>query len=93
MKALTDINLLDFSKTYSYADYLKWEFQDRLELIKGKSLRCLQHLPLEINKFPLKFLAEYGFFWKVKDCQVFAAPFDVRLPVKSKKNEDVETVV
>jgi hypothetical protein len=30
---------LDLSKTYSYADYLKWTFEDRLELIKGKSLR------------------------------------------------------
>jgi uncharacterized lipoprotein YddW (UPF0748 family) len=39
MKALSDIRLLDFSKTYFYADYLKWEFQDRLELIKGKIFR------------------------------------------------------
>jgi Uma2 family endonuclease len=27
---------LDLDKTYSYADYLKWTFEDRLELIKGK---------------------------------------------------------
>jgi hypothetical protein len=27
---------LDLSKTYSYADYLQWTFDERLELIKGK---------------------------------------------------------
>ena len=27
---------LDFSGTYSYANYLRWEFEARLELIKGK---------------------------------------------------------
>ncbi|MBS1503129.1 MAG: Uma2 family endonuclease, partial [Bacteroidetes bacterium] len=26
----------DISQTYSYADYLKWTFDERLELIKGK---------------------------------------------------------
>lgn len=30
---------------------------------------------------------------KGKLCQVFHAPFDVRLPVKSKKNQDIDTVV
>jgi Uma2 family endonuclease len=28
-----------------------------------------------------------------KPCKVFVAPFDVRLPIKSKKNEDIFTVV
>jgi len=27
---------LDLSKRYSYADYVQWTFEDRLELIKGK---------------------------------------------------------
>jgi len=26
---------LDLTKTYTYADYLKWTFDERLELIKG----------------------------------------------------------
>jgi hypothetical protein len=36
---ITDINQLDLNKTYSYADYLTWQFQEKLELIKGKYLR------------------------------------------------------
>ncbi len=27
---------LDFSKTYTYAGYLRWTFDERLELIKGR---------------------------------------------------------
>lgn len=38
---------LDFTKTYSYADYLQWTFEDRLELIKGKIFddTCTKPLP------------------------------------------------
>ena len=30
---------LDLNKTYSYAYYFKWQFEDRVELIKGKIFR------------------------------------------------------
>mgnify|MGYP001317725687 FL=1 len=33
---VTDINQLDFSKTYTYADYLTWQFEERVELINGQ---------------------------------------------------------
>ena len=76
---LTDLNL---DGTYSYADYLKWTFEERVELIKGKIFKMaapsLMHQKLSGNI--------YGFFWthlrgalKGKGCQVFSAPFDVRL--------------
>ncbi len=32
---ITDISQLDPSKRYSYADYLTWKFQERVELFKG----------------------------------------------------------
>jgi hypothetical protein len=35
-KEITDINQLDMNKVYSYADYVLWKFQERVELIKGK---------------------------------------------------------
>ncbi len=31
-----ELSDLDLSKTYTYADYFKWQFDERLELIKGK---------------------------------------------------------
>ncbi len=33
---ITNLSQLDFSKTYSYADYLTWQFDEAIELIKGK---------------------------------------------------------
>lgn len=33
---ITDINQLDLSKKYTYADYLSWRFKERVELIKGR---------------------------------------------------------
>jgi len=27
---------LDLAKSYTYADYIKWTFNERVELIKGK---------------------------------------------------------
>ena len=33
---------LDLSKTYSYADYLQWTFEERLELIDGKIFELTQ---------------------------------------------------
>lgn len=33
---VTDISQLDIRKTYSYADYLTWRFEEMVELIKGK---------------------------------------------------------
>src|SRR5690554_2567999 len=32
-------------------------------------------------------------FLKGNKCKVYSAPFDVRLPIKSKKHEDIDTVV
>ena len=39
MKPITNINQLDFSKYYTYTDYLTWKFAERVELIKGKILQ------------------------------------------------------
>ena len=33
---ITDINLLDLNKSYTYTDYLTWQFDEMVELIKGK---------------------------------------------------------
>ena len=79
---------------YSYADYLTWEIDEMVELIKGKVFRSAaaaprkkhQEIVLQLGSHLLKHLEK-------KTCKVFIAPFDVRLPVKSRKNEDIFTVV
>lgn len=33
---VTNINQLDLNKLYTYADYLLWQFSERIELLRGK---------------------------------------------------------
>jgi len=78
---------------YSYADYLTWTMDEMVELIKGRIFK-MNAAPKRIHqKVSGIIFVELFQFLKGKICEVYEAPFDVRLPVKSKKNEDVFTVV
>jgi Uma2 family endonuclease len=84
-----DITLLDSGAAYSYADYLRWTFEDRVELIKGK----IFHMSPGPNRSHQKVSASLGNkmynFLDGHPCEVYFAPFDVRLPSK-KGSEDKE---
>tara|TARA_B100000609_G_C17200491_1_gene427839 strand:+ start:751 stop:1386 length:636 start_codon:yes stop_codon:yes gene_type:complete len=89
-----DINFLEPEATYSYADYLKWSFEDRVELIRGKLFR-MAPAPSRDHQVLLSNL--HGNFWSfLKDqvCRIFPAPFDVRFPEeKGLSEQDIFTVV
>ena len=79
---------------YSYADYLTWQMDEMVELIRGKVYKWAAAAPsMSHQKVSLRLGSAFLIFLKGKPCQVFQAPFDVRLPVKSKKNKDIDTVV
>jgi len=87
MKPILKFSDLDLTKQYSYSDYMLWQFQERVELIKGFILkmspapnRAHQTISQNVN-FKI-----YSFFDKHR-CNVYVAPFDVRLPIKSKKKD------
>ena len=86
---LSDLNL---NNTYSYADYLKWQIEERLELIKGKifKMSAPNRTHQELSGYLYLKLGNYLYD---KNCKVYAAPFDVRLPRKSKEDIDIITVV
>jgi len=89
---ITKLSQLDLSKSYSYADYLTWKFQERLELIKGKIFK-MSPAPRRIHQeISRDLLTEMNFFLKGGKCNVFSAPFDVRLP-KSNAEDEIYTVV
>lgn len=85
---------LDLTKKYTYADYLKWTFQERLELIKGK-IYAMSPAPNRKHQVVSHNLTlEFGNFLRNKTCQVYAAPFDVRLtPRKKDTSGKIHTVV
>jgi len=77
---------------YSYADYMKWPFIERLELLRGKIFK-LSAPNTSHQKVGGKLYFELYGFLKGKTCQVFIAPFDIRLPVKNRKKDDEITTV
>lgn len=92
--AITELSQLDLNGTYTYRDYLTWKLQERLELLRGKIALMspapnLRHQRVSSNL--------HGSLWqylKQKPCQLFSAPFDVRLPRhKEGVEEPIYTVV
>jgi Uma2 family endonuclease len=81
------------SRKFTYGDYLSWEDGQRWEIIDGKAYnitpspsRCHQEVLTAIfSKF-------YGFLAN-NPCEVYAAPFDVRLPEQDQTEMDVTNIV
>lgn len=91
MERITDISQLDLNKQYSYADYLTWWFEDRVELIKGYIKKM--SAPLDIHQsVSMSISSEIFQFLKKKPCQVRVAPYDVRL-TRSMNDKEIITVV
>ncbi len=78
---------------YSYADYLTWEIDEMVELIKGKVFKAAAAPRRKHQEICGKVFSQLHVLLEGQRCKVYAAPFDVRLPVQSKKNEDIFTVV
>ena len=84
---------LDLNKSYTYADYFNWNFAERVELIKGK-IFPMSPAP---NRFHQE-LSGYIYnrlyvFLEQKHCKTYSAPFDVRIPRKSKNDKHIITVL
>ena len=87
---VNDINELDFTKQYTYADYLTWQFKERVELIKGWIHR-MSPAPLDQHqRIASALFLEIGNFFKRRGCQVRFSPYDVRFPDSKKLNEDTQ---
>jgi Uma2 family endonuclease len=83
----------DPSLSYTYADYLKWKFEEQVELIRGKIFKMSPAPAPGHQQISISLSSEIYIFLKKKSCKVFNAPFDVRLPVKNKKKDNEITTV
>ena len=95
MKIITDINQLDMDKTYSYADYLLWRFQERVELFKGKIFKMSPATSTSHQKISRVFAGNLYNYFINNSCEFFTAPFDVKLLNKKRSTpeKDIFTVV
>jgi Uma2 family endonuclease len=92
-KIIKDLNNLDLNGSYTYADYLKWRFPERVELFKGKVYK-IDPVTYTIHQqvsgaLAFKMLTHF----KKGTCSIYFAPFDVRIAKSKTKHDKVNTVV
>jgi Uma2 family endonuclease len=83
---------LDLNKSYTYADYYSWLFEDRVELIHGKVF-SIAHPNTNHQLILGCILTDLKTLLKGKNIKVFQAPFDVRFTRKSTNDEAITTVL
>jgi Uma2 family endonuclease len=92
---ITDINSLDLSQSYTYADYLTWNFKERLEILKGKIFKMSPAPSRKHQEVSIKLFRKFDRYFETKSCNIYYAPFDVRLKnfKKSTSDQEISTVV
>jgi len=96
MAAITELSQLDLTATYSYADYLTWQLEERLELIRGKIMQMSPAPNVRHQQISRNLLRAISNYLYKKTCQVFHAPFDVSLYDRRKSkltDREIFTVV
>lgn len=81
------------NKAYTYGDYITWPEDKRIELIDGQIYMMAP--PSRVHQKVLGGIF-YQFFnyLQGKSCEVYTAPFGVRLPSSDEENDkDIKTVV
>ncbi|MFM2394395.1 MAG: hypothetical protein RLZZ546_2377 [Bacteroidota bacterium] len=93
MKDILEEPPSEYGIEYTYADYLKFEYEEMVELIRGRIFK-MSPAPRTNHQIVSMNLSNiiYNSF-KEKTCRVFNAPTDVILPIANKKRETATTVV
>ena len=78
---------------YTFADVLAWDEKERIEIINGKAV-LMALPPVEHQRVSREIFRQLANFLEGKKCEVFAAPFGVRLFEKDgAAPEEVDTMV
>ena len=91
-KEITSFSQLDPAGYYTYTDYLTWRFKERVELFLGKVMKMSPAPNVYHQQILRRIIYHFEKYLWNSNCQLFPAPFDVRLPVSKKKGKS-DTVV
>jgi Uma2 family endonuclease len=80
------------SLNYTYADYLKWDFEEIIELIKGKIFTKAAAPNRRHQAVSRNMVIHFGNYLENQLCKVYSAPFDVRLS-KNPDHSKTDSVV
>ena len=87
---IVSLDQLQANQIYSYADYLTWQLTERIELLKG-FIRQMAAPNRKHQKVSGKLYKPFAdFLWK-KPCEVYYAPFDVKL-IKNPQGKTVKEI-
>jgi len=78
---------------YTYADYLQWPDYERWELIGGIAYNMTPAPSTTHQRVSRELFFQFVGHLKGKKCEVFNAPFDVRLPAPGESDLTASTVV
>jgi Uma2 family endonuclease len=81
--------------SYTYGDYLTWPTDQRWELLQGTAYN-MSPAPARIHqRLVVKLSYQFERYLQAKGsgCEVYVAPFDVRLPRAQEHDADITTVV
>lgn len=81
------------SAEYTIQDYLSWQFDEMVELIRGKVFRMSPAPTSNHQRISIKLIGKILQVLENKKCELFHAPFDVYLPIKHPKTGKPNTVV
>jgi Uma2 family endonuclease len=87
MPIVKNFSDLDLTKTYTYSDYLLWQFSERVELIKGYIRKMSPAPSRNHQQLTVNITIKLDQHFHNKPCRYYPAPFDVRLPIKSAKKD------
>lgn len=91
---ITSLAQLDPNGTYSYADYLTWQFTELVELWQGKIMRRMSAPTDQHQAVVGELYLTFGNYLRRQTCQVRVAPYDVRLPQRgTTADQAIYTVV
>jgi Uma2 family endonuclease len=81
------------NEKYTYADYLSWPVDEHYELIYG-IIYDMAAAPNRIHQdIAAQLTHELVAYFRGKNCKVYPAPFEVRLPEKGQQEHEITTVV
>lgn len=85
--------VFDYMRSYTYGDYLKFDIEEMVEIIRGKIFR-MSPAPRVVHQIISGnlYLAMQSAL-KSKQCRAFHAPVDIVLPIENKKRNKSTTVV
>ena len=90
MPPITDISQLDLNGTYTVADYLSWQFDELVQLVRGKVVR-MSPAPRDTHAaYALKMVGALLGPLKGGMCTLRFAPYDVYLPTQDGRTTIVQ---